>query len=376
MGVNVSIYGLSTEGYSLASALVLNGANVSIIDELQRTAFNLRSEVARTYPDVNSLIEDELLLGIEPEEVAIQNSDYIFFTPKIRKIGQEAMDDIKSKFRDVVSNIKKGSSIIFNIPLGFGMNRENIDMLEHITGFDENEINYHYMPIGSLDYNISIIGSINKDKKLLKLLSNMLDSNIQLLDLESAEIVNISKILSYYTSLISTFETYKHANKPIDREELRELYIDDIASGLFDLRMILLSLTTSNPLSYVINGSIKSVDGYVKYLIDRLKKSIKALELKASRVKIRLVWNLDRYEIRGDKLHMLELLEKRLRDHITDVESITNASKSYINIVDDKSIILIICSRNAYDNINISKSMDNIILLKSNPFCELVKNEG
>lgn len=376
MGVNASIYGLSTEGYSLASTLAMNGANVSIIDELQRTAFNLRVEVARTYPDVNSLVEDELLLGIEPEEVAIQKSDYIFFAPKIRKVGQEAMDEIKSRFRDAINNVKKGSSIIFNLPLGFGKNRENIELIEYTTGFNETDINYYYMPIGPLDYSISIIGSTNKDKRLLKLLNNLLDENLQILDLESAEISNASKILSYYTSLISTFEVYKHATKPIDREELKELYIDDVASGLFDLRMILLTLATSNPLSYIINGSIKSIDTYIKFLVDRLKKSMKRLELKASRVKVRLVWHLDPYEIRGDKLHMLELLENRLRDYITDVESITSINKSYISIADDKNLIFILCSRNARDSINVSRSMDNIILLKSNPFCELVKNEG
>lgn len=365
----MSIYGLSTEGYSLASTLALNGANVSIIDELQRTAFHLRAEIARTYPDVNALVEDELLLGLEPEEVAIQNSDYIFFAPRIRKIGQDAISEIRSKFKDAINNIKNNTSIIFNLPLGFGMNRENIELIEHVTGLDK--INYCYMPIGPADYNIPIIGSIKRDDLLLELLNDLIDDNLQFLDLESAEISHASRVLSYYTSLTSTFEVYKYASKPLEREELKEMYIDDIASGLFDLRIILLSLTTSNPLSYIINGSIKSIDGYVKYLADRLRKNMKGLELKASRVKVRLAWRLDAHEMRGDKLHMLEVLENRLRDHITDVESVTDINKSYTNIIDEKTLIIIACSRYDYNNI---KTKDSIIL-KTNPFCEIIRSD-
>ena len=372
MSINVSIYGLSTEGYSLASTLALNGANVSIIDELQRTAFHLRAEIARTYPDVNALVEDELLLGLEPEEIAIQNSDYVFFAPKIRKIGQEAINEIKSKFKDAISNVTSNTSIIFNLPLGFGMNRENIELIEHITGFGEDEINYCYMPIGPSDYNIPIIGSTNRDEQLIDLLKDLIDDNLQFLDLESAEIAHASRVLSYYTSLTSTFEVYKYASKAIDKEELKEMYIDDIASGLFDLRIILLSLTTSNPLSYMINGSIKSIDGYVKYLTDKLKKSMKSLELKASRVKIRLAWRLDAHEMRGDKLYMLGLLENRLRDHITDVESITNINRAYTSIIDEKTLIIITCSRHDYENVK--RSRDSIIL-KTNPFCEIVRSD-
>lgn len=368
--VNVSIYGLSSEGYTLASTLALNGVDVSIIDELQRTAFHLRAEVARIYPDVNSLVEDELLLGLEPEEAAIQNSDYIFFAPKIRKIGQESINDMKSKFKDAISHVKSNTSIIFNLPLGFGMNRENIELIEHITGFEEDEINYCYMPIGPIDYNISIIGSIKRDKRLINLLKDLTYDDLQFIDIEASEIAHASRILSYYTSLTSTFEVYKYA-KYIDREEVKEMYIDDIASGLFDLRIISLSLTTSNPLSYIINGSIKSIESYVKYLVDRLKKSMKRLDLKASRVKVRLAWRLDPHEMRGDKIHMLELLENRLRDYITDVESITDIDKTYTNIIDEKTLIIIACSRYDYNNVRRKDS----IILKGNSFCEVEKEE-
>ncbi|MGH9923386.1 MAG: hypothetical protein ACRD38_11600, partial [Nitrososphaerales archaeon] len=96
--VKAVVYGLSTEGYALASAMAVKGVNVSIVDEAQRMAFTLRPEVAKTYPNVNTLKEDEPLLGLEPEDVAIANASYLFFAPRVRKTGQEVKNDISTKF--------------------------------------------------------------------------------------------------------------------------------------------------------------------------------------------------------------------------------------------------------------------------------------
>jgi len=46
------VYGLSTEGYEIASILAKKNAQVAIIDELQGSAITIRSEIARTYSNV------------------------------------------------------------------------------------------------------------------------------------------------------------------------------------------------------------------------------------------------------------------------------------------------------------------------------------
>ena len=53
----IVVYGLSTEGYSLACQMAINGANVQIIDESSSSAISLKSEIAQTYPNINSLKE-------------------------------------------------------------------------------------------------------------------------------------------------------------------------------------------------------------------------------------------------------------------------------------------------------------------------------
>jgi len=78
-GVKVVVYGLSTEGYALASQMAIKGADVYIIDESTPSAISLKAEIAKTYPNVASLKEDEPLLAMEPIDVAISKAQYLFF---------------------------------------------------------------------------------------------------------------------------------------------------------------------------------------------------------------------------------------------------------------------------------------------------------
>ena len=128
MKEKVVFFGLSTEGYHLANKIVVNGADVKIIDETAQGAIVLNSEIAKTYTNVISLREDEPLLSMEPSNVAISKAKYLFFTPRIRKTGQDLKTEVNSKFKDAVSELKKGSSVINCLPTGFGGNNENISL--------------------------------------------------------------------------------------------------------------------------------------------------------------------------------------------------------------------------------------------------------
>ena len=81
---------------------------------------------------------------------------------------------------------------------------------------------------------------------------------------------------------------------------------------LYDLRSLGSSFEGANTLMYLINGSIKGIDGYIKRLIDEIRSTLKKNDLKASRTKIALSWTLDQHEMRGDKIEMLQNLTSRL----------------------------------------------------------------
>ena len=99
--------------------MAIKGADVQIIDESSPSAISLKSEVAKTYPNVSALKEDEPLLAMEPIDVAISKAQYLFFTPRIRKTGQDKLIElaksIKPNFQAFL--IDFASSISFSCPI-------------------------------------------------------------------------------------------------------------------------------------------------------------------------------------------------------------------------------------------------------------------
>ena len=377
-GVKVVVYGLSTEGYALASQMAIKGADVYIIDESTPSAISLKAEIAKTYPNVASLKEDEPLLAMEPIDVAISKAQYLFFTPRIRKTGQDIKTEIHSKFKDAITSLKKNSSVIFTLPTGFGGNNENISLLEHVTGFQAGKnISYFYYPLEDLNQQPKIIGSFNgKEDSVLSDLLNTNKKETKFVAISSSEHFHAIDILSRFSSLCSVLEVCKYAKDEITKNDLsssnfQEIFLDNMISGLFDLKSLGSSFEGSNSLMYLINGSVKGIDGYMKKLIDEIRITLKKNDLKASRTKIALSWTLDQHVMRGDKIEMLQNLTTRLRDYIGDVEAYQNPDFNLFH--SDKTTIIVACSQSDFDNIEKTKHDSNLIIVKANPLCETLQ---
>ncbi|MEO2220530.1 MAG: hypothetical protein ABGW55_03120 [Nitrosopumilus sp.] len=377
-GVKVVVYGLSTEGYAIASQMAIKGADVSIIDESTPSAISLKAEIAKTYPNVSSLKEDEPLLAMEPIDVAISKAQYLFFTPRIRKTGQDIKTEIHSKFKDAITSLKKNSSVIFTLPTGFGGNNENISLLEHVTGFQTGKnISYFYYPLEDLNQQPKIIGSFNGKEDLV--LSDLLTTDKKektFVAISSSEHFHAIDILSRFSSLCSILEVCKYAQDEITKKDLssndfQEIFLDDMIDGLFDLKSLGSSFEGSNSLMYLINGSVKGIDGYIKRLIDEIRATLKKNDLKASRTKIALSWTLDQHAMRGDKIEMLQNLISKLRDYIGDVEAYEDPDFNLFH--SDKTTIIVSCSQSDFDNIKNNKQDSNLIIVKANPICETIQ---
>ncbi len=376
-GTKVVVYGLSTEGYSIACQMAIKGADVFIVDESAHMAISLKSEIAKTYPDVTSLKEDEPLLSVEPIEVAISHSDYLFFAPRIRKTGQETKMEIHSKFKDATSAMKKGGSVIYNLPTGIGGNSETISLLEHVTGLEMGKgISYFYYPLGTKNQTPEIIGSFNGkvDDKLTKLLATDKKEK-KIVTIPSAELFHAIKILSHFSGLSSVLEVCKFAHEPSTRSDLmftefKDLFLDDMTNGLYDLRSLGTSIEGAGTMMYLVNGSIKGIEGYLKRLIDEIRSTLKKHELKASRTRVALVWTIDAYEMRGDKTEMLNSLVTKLRDYIGDVE--IHQGPRFDLFHSDKTTIVVACSKLDYEKVSKSGKNSDIITIKTNPMCEIL----
>jgi hypothetical protein len=370
----VVVYGLSTEGYSLACQMAINGANVFIIDESSQSAISLKPEIAKTYPNVSSLKEDEPLLAVEPIDVAISKAQYLFFAPRIRKTGQETKTEVHSKFKDATSSLKKGSSVIYTLPTGIGGNSENVSLLEHVTGLEAGKsISYFYYPLGGGNPPPKVIGSYNNkhDQNLASLLGHK--KEISFVGVSSAEHFHAINVLSRFSTLCSVLEVCKFAQDESTKMDLssndfQNIFLDDMVSGLYDLRSLGTSFEGANTLMYLINGSLKGIDGYIKRLIDEIRTTLKKNDLKASRTKIALSWSLDQHEMRGDKIEMLQNLITKLRDYIGDVEAFSDPNMDLFH--NDKTTILVICSKIDYDNLK-KKHDNDLIIIKGNPLCEI-----
>ncbi len=381
---SVAVYGLSTEGYRIASSIAVKGSKVSLIDESVRMAISLKPDIARTYPNVSSLVEDEPLLDLEPVDIAISNASYVYFAPKIRKVGPDVKGDVTTKFKDAIKALKRSASVVYMLPTGVGGNNENIALIEHMTGMTVyKDISYYYLPMSPIAGTGSetLIGSVKskQDNNLSKMLYDPdARRKLKFMDINSAELAHVIKTLSHYSGMASILEICKKAtdNSNIGSELMRgsfaDLYIDDVTGGLYDLRIIGSSLDGAGPLMYLVNGSIKGIEGYIKYLIDQIRSTLKKRDLKASRTKVAIAWTLDQHEMRGDKIELLSSLETKVKDYIGDVER--HQGPTFDLYHTDKTTIVIACSKADYEKV-VSKNMANrdFIIMKANPLCETLE---
>jgi hypothetical protein len=374
MKENVVFYGLSTEGYYLASQMVINGAEVRIIDESSSSAILLNPEIAKTYPNVKSLKEDEPLLSMEPSKIAISKAEYLFFTPRIRKTGDDLKTEINSKFKAAIKELKEGSSVINCLPTGFNGNNDNMSFLKHVTGFEAGKsISYFYFPVQDLNKIPEVVGSLKKtsEKNVLSLLK-IDKKERKLVDISSAEHLHAINTIQRFSSLCSVLEVCKFVKNDTKHSVLfndfRNIYLDDMITGLYDLRTLGSSFESSQTLMYLINGSIRGISGYIKRLIDAIRITLKKNELKAARTKIVLSWTLDANEMRGDRIEILNTIASKLRDYIGDIETSSGTADLFHH---DKTTIIIACSNFDYNEIMKSQKEENIFVIKANPLCEI-----
>ena len=370
----VAVYGLSTEGYRIASHISNKGIPVSIIDDSSGMAITLKPDIAKTYSSVTSFIQDETLLDFEPFDVAINNASFIFFSPRIRKSWPDARNHIVSKFQDVIKHVSKDSSIIYTVPAGFGVNNENITLIEHRTGLSVGKnIFYHYMPISSISSILfdAIIGTRTElNSNFASMLSGLYsDKTMKVVDIESAEYIYCIRILRHYGLMSPIFEICKFADNNFqhqntETESFDEMYLDDLVGGLFDLNTILASLTGISPLTLLLKGNIATVENYIKHLTEHIKIILKKYELKASKTKAIISWTFDPNEMRGDRLEIISRLESRLKDYVGDVERQDSMFDFYSS---EKKLIVVSCSKPDFQRLTKNNPNSEIIILKATP---------
>lgn len=342
----VAMYGLTTEGYRLASQLV-DRTDVTVVDETLQMAIDLNGAFLKSNPNLGEMMSGEPLLSFRPLERVLGEARVIFFTPKLRRPSDEALIEASSKLRELSKYVGKGAVLVNCLPTGPGGNSENVMIIEKQSGLRVGEsVSYAYMPLMPSSAMTTVIASVGADGSgTLEALG--FRQNTQ--NMISAELEYASTILGEVIKTVTEIELAKRAReaKVVLRTGGDETFVDEFSRYVYDLKAIQASEDSGESISYLAGAALKSLENFVRYVVDETREVLKEKELKASRTRVVLLWGLDRYEMRADRIQMAEGAQQRLRDYVTDVEVVGGMKSSSGSEVLDplKHNLVVVCSK-------------------------------
>jgi hypothetical protein len=127
-------------------------------------------------------------------------------------------------------------------------------------------------------------------------------------------------------------------------------------------------------LVHMVNNCIRSIEGYSKHLVDRIRQILKRNDIRASRTRILITWSIDSNSMRNDRMITLTSLASKLRDYIGEVNRYDNSTNISI-YHDEKTLLILTCSRLDHERVmsrHSKEGRDNVIIIKANPMCEVV----
>ena len=378
---SVLVYGLSTEGYMIASSLVSKSISTVLLDEKLHVATEINKQILSNYSSAQELIDAESLLSIKPEKNAISENLIIFFTPKIRETD-DYKKQIFSTLDELSKNISKDTMIFNCVPVGHGTNFEMIEIIERSSGLSsETDFSYSYLPLNPQTTKAISFGINNPDNKKIAQTyaknANITYDNV--FDIDLSELLHLQKISLLYSPIISEAESLKKINNYANRMLLQNPihYVDDISNQLTDVRSFSTTLESGDPSLYIISGILRGIESYIRFFIDQLKLFMKENSLKASRTEIYLCWSIDKSEIRGDKSYIHNRMIDKISDIVGNVNDINdykitkNNKTTFYLPATEKKQLLILGSLNDEKILKTLKGKlkDNIFLIHANTIC-------
>lgn len=347
--IKVAMYGLTSEAYRLAADLV-DKAQITIVDETLQMAMDLDPAFLKKNPNLQDVMAEEPLLSVKPLEQVLGEAQVIFFTPRLRRPSDETLIEAGTKLRDLARYLSKGVTLVNSLPTGPGGNSENIMLVEKQTGLQVGStITYSYMPLRPRDPKPAVVSAAGlMEKGALQLLGFVPNSQ----NVFSAELEYASGVMETAVSSVTEIEMARRAREAkVTIQRPSNAYLDEFSKFLYELKAIQSSEETGESISYLAGAALKSFDNYVRYVVDETREVLKEKQLKASRTKISLLWNLDKYEMRGERLQVAESIQQRLRDYVTDVDVVSRPKgRGGAELLDPlKHNVVIVCSKDDLD---------------------------
>ena len=347
----VAMYGLTSEAYRLAADLV-DRAQVTIVDETLQMAMDLDPSFLKKNPSLQEVMAEEPLLSFKPLEQVLGEAQVVFFTPKLRRPSEEALIEAGSKLRDLSRYLSKGVTFVNSLPTGPGGNSDNIMLIEKQTGLRVGAtLTYAYMPLKPREPKPAVVSAAGlQEKGALEVLGFAPNSQ----NVFSAELEYASSVIEAAVTSVTEIEMARRAREAkVSFQRATDVYLDEFSKYLYELKAIQSSEETGESISYLAGATLKSFDNYVRYVVDETREVLKEKQLKASRTKITLLWSLDKYEMRGERLQVADSIQQRLRDYVTDVALVSGAKlRGGPGLFDPlKHNVVIVCSKEDQDSL-------------------------
>jgi len=347
--IKVAMYGLTSEAYRLAATLV-DKAQVTIVDETLQMAIDIDPAFMKKNPNLQEVMAEEPLLSFKPLEQVLGEAQVIFFTPRLRRPSDETLIEAGSKLRDLARYLARGVTLVNSLPTGPGGNSDNIMLAEKQTGLQVGStLTYSYMPLRPGESRPAVVSVAGiAEKGPLQVLGFTPNSQ----NVFSAELEYASSVMETTVASVTEIEMARRAREAkVTLQRPSSVYLDEFSKYLYELKAIQASEETGESISYLAGATLKSFDNYVRYAVDETREVLKEKQLKASRTKISLLWNLDKYEIRGERLQVAESIQQRLRDYVTDVDIVSRSKgEGGAELLDPlKHNVVIVCSKDDWD---------------------------
>jgi len=301
-------------------------------------------------PNLQEVMAEEPLLSLKPLEQVLGEAQVIFFTPKLRRPSDETLIEAGTKLRDLARYLTKGVTLVNSLPTGPGGNSENIMLAEKQTGLQVGStLTYSYMPLRPGESKPAVVSAAGvADKGALQALGFVPNSQ----NVFSAELEYASSVMESAVASVTEIEMARRAREAkVTLQRSSNMYLDEFSKYLYELKAIQASEETGESISYLAGATLKSFDNYVRYAVDETREVLKEKQLKASRTKISLLWSLDKYEMRGDRLLVADNIQQRLRDYVTDVDIVSRSKgRGGAELLDPlKHNVVIVCSKDDWE---------------------------
>ena len=365
--IKVAMFGLTSEAYRLAATLV-DRAQVTIVDETLQMAMDIDPAFMKRNPNLQEVMAEEPLLRFKPLEQVLGEAQVIFFTPRLRRPSDETLIEAASKLRDLARYLSKGVTLVNSLPTGPGGNSDNIMLAEKQTGLQVGStLTYAYMPLRPGDFKPAVVSAAGlMEKGALQTLGFTPNSQ----NVFSAELEYASSVMETAVASVTEIELARRAREAkVVLQRPSGVYLGEFSKYLYELKAIQASEETGESISYLAGATLKSFDNYIRYAVDETREVLKEKQLKASRTKISLLWNLDKYEMRGERLQVAESIQQRLRDYVTDVDVVSpSKGRGGTELLDPlKHNVVIVCSKEDWDVMKQAKkgqrSVETTVLL-------------